>query len=374
MQGFLYFAFMQKRFLLCLLGFTAAFSFRVKAQDFAAIGGTFKNPSDYDMIINAYLYPLDLIEGNSVSIMPELDKSNNFEARIGFDRPFYVRYVNRRKLQKGTYVMPGDKIWLTVADGEARLTGSNKKLLTFLGKMQKEFENAELEIADTAAFKTMGRVQLMNYLKERRDRQLRYVIEYFIGLPPLDMQMKKLLMAEINYSFALKMLRYGRSAGRDKRFVFRYNDYMGAIEEVTMSDPEAMISTAYSQFIYELPYTLWHSEINWGMTDKPPYNERVANEFVIRDSMARKYFSGEVYELALYAILLDAVKDAAKAKSKNEESYSAAYMKANGLIEKMGKAFTNRLYYSRLKSKLEETQAPTRVIEEPKKKKPVKKR
>ena len=90
--------------------------------------------------------------------------------------------------------------------------------------------------------------------------------------------------------------------------------------------------------------------------------------------MARKYFSGEVYELALYAILLDAVKDAAKAKSKNEESYSAAYMKANGLIEKMGKAFTNRLYYSRLKSKLEETQAPTRVIEEPKKKKPVKKR
>jgi hypothetical protein len=267
--------------------------------------------------------------------------------------------------------MPGDRIWLTVADGQTKLSGSNKKLLTFLGKLQAEFENAETELADTAFFKTMSRVEVMNYLKARRDKQLRYVIEYFIGLPPLDMQMKKLLMAEINYSFALKMLRYGRSAGKDKRFVFRYHDYMGAIEEVTMSDPDAMISTAYAQFIYELPYTLWHSEINWKMTDKPPYNQLVMDEFKVRDSIARRYFTGEVYELALYAILLDAVKDAAKARG--TDNFNDAYMKANALIDNMGGAFTNRLYYSRIKSRLEETAVPERAAP-PVKKKPAKKK
>jgi hypothetical protein len=261
--------------------------------------------------------------------------------------------------------MPGDKIWLTVADGQTKLSGSNKKLLTFLGKLATEFENAETELADTAIFKTMGRVEIMNYLKARRDKQMRYVIEYFIGLPPLDMQMKKLLMAEINYSFALKMLRYGRSAGKDKRFVFRYDDYRGAIEEVTMSDPEAMISTAYAQFIYELPYTLWYSEINWSMTNKPPYNQLVIDEFKVRDSIARKYFTGEVYELALYAILLDAVKDAAKARG--TENFNAVYMKANSLIDNMGNAFTNRIYYSRIKARLEETAAPEKKAEQPKK-------
>jgi hypothetical protein len=347
---------MQRLLLSSFLSIALCSSFTAEAQQSTVIGGHVKDSANFDLSVNAVLYPLDLVEGNAVTIVPKLDKNKDFSTAIGFDRPFYVRYVSGGRLLKGTYVMPGDKIKLDIADGSTVLSGTNQKLLTFLGRLEPYFENAELEAADTTGFKTMGRVEFMKHQQARRDRQLRYVIEYFVGLPPLDQQMRRLLEADINYSFALKMLRYSRSAGKDKRFVFRYHDYMSAIEEVIASDPEALISMAYAEFIYQLPYSIWHAEVNWSMTDKPPYEQLVADEYKVRDSIAKKYFEGEVYELALYAILLDAVKDAAKARG--TAAFEKAYMDAHRLIAERGRAFTNKLYYTRLMAKLEDLQQP----------------
>jgi hypothetical protein len=352
-----YFAGMLNRSLRSILAVCACiFSIHASAQTLTTISGHLDNTEGANVKVSAILYALDLIEGSAVDLVPELNSNGDFKASIGFDRPFYVRYLNNNKLLKGTYVMPGDNISLSVGNGGKTLSGTNTKLLKFLGKLNTVFENAEVELNDTSIYKGMDRVAFMNAQKARRDRQLRYVVEYFVGLPPLDQQMRNLLEAEINYSFGLKMLRYSRIAGKDRRFVFRYGDYMSAIEEVISSNPDAMISTAYAEFVYELPFTLWYSEVNWTMQDKPPYKGIIDNQYTIRDSIARKYFTGEVYELALYAILLDVVK--ATWREKSNPAFDKIYANADRVITDMGRSFTNRIYYSRIKARLEEVNAP----------------
>lgn len=328
------------------------------------IGGWVKDREHFAIATNPLLYPLDIIEDQTLYLEPKLDEKNEFRTYISFDRPFYVRYVDNGVLIKGVYAMPGDQWWLKVADGRGSLSGSNKTLQGLLTKLQPYFENTEVELTDTAVFATHNRAEFITYQQERRKKALRYVIEHFIGLPPLEMEMRKLLESEINYSYALKMLRYSRSKGKDKRFVFRYNDYMDALLEVPANDPGAMGSPAYAQYIYELPYSLWYAEVNWSMTDKPPYTKIVADQYTMRDSLAKKYFKGAVYELALYAILLDVVKDAAKKKGTPE--FDAAYNQSNDIINRMSKRFTNNLYYSRVRSKLEELVAVQREETRPK--------
>jgi hypothetical protein len=359
---------MNNRFLLSALiisgvSFSAIAQPSVQQQRAGIIGGFIKDTTGMEISTNALLYPLDIIEDNTVYLMASFKDKNEFRTGIGFDRPFYVRYLDHFKLLKGTYAMPNDNLYLHVADGNITLTGSNKKLINFLNKLQPSFENAEVELADTTAFKTMDRVAFINYERERRERQQRMVIEYFVGKPPIEQEMRKLMESDINYSYALKMLRYSRSKGKDKRFVFRYKDYMDAILEVPTNDPLAMQSPAYVQYIYELPYSLWYAEVNWSMTDKPPYNQIVSEQYTMRDSLAKKYFEGEVYELGLYAILLDAVKEAARSKGTSE--FEAAYAKAEGIINDLGRSFTNGLYRSRIKERLAELKVEKRPEPKP---------
>lgn len=369
---FLFFIFctlpdMRNRFLLSAL-VVSGISFSAIAQPSveqrpARIGGYFKDTTGIQVATNALLYPLDILEDNTYYIKGNFNEKNEFMTGFGFNRPFYARVMDRNKLVKGVYMMPHDEVWVSVADGNVTLNGSNKKLINFMNKIQPTFENAEVELIDTAAFKTMDRVAFINYEKERRDRQLRVVVEYFVGKPALEQEMRKLMESDINYSYTLKMLRYSRSKGKDKRFVFRYNDYMNAILEVPTNDPAALQSPAYVQYVYELPYSLWYAEVNWSMTDKPPYNKIVSEQYTMRDSLAKKYFAGEVYELGLYAILLDAVKEAAQAKGTPE--FASAYTKAEGIINDLGRQFSNGIYRSRISEKLAELKVEKRPEPKP---------
>lgn len=358
---------MRNRFLLSAL-IVSGISFSAIAQPSveprpAKINVYYKDTTGVEIATNALLYPLDILEDNTFYIMGGFNDKNEVRTAFGFNRPFYARVLNHFKLVKGLYMMPQDEVWVKVADGNVTLSGSNKKLINFMNKLQPTFENAEVELADTAMYKTLDRAGFINYERERRERQQRMVIEYFVGKPPLEQEMRKLMESDINYSYALKMLRYSRSKGKDKRFVFRYKDYMDAILEVPTNDPLALQSPAYVQYVYELPFSLWYAEVNWSMTDKPPYNQTVSQQYTMRDSLAKKYFEGEVYELGLYAILLDAVKEAAQSKGTPE--FEAAYAKAEGIINDLGRSFTNGLYRSRIKERLAELKVEKRPETKP---------
>ena len=329
------------------------------SQPVTVIGGIVADTEDFDIRLNVCAFPLDQIEGTCPFVKPELN-GKQFRAEFAMDRPFYVRYLDHGKFVKGIYVMPGDRVSLNPKTGE--LTGSNKPLLTFFRKLEPHFKNFETEMTDTAIFK-LDRVAFIKAAREKRDKQIRYVQEYFVGLPPLSQEMRKLLESDINYSYGLKLARYTHSAGKDKRFGFRYNDFMEALLEVPTNDPEALLSPAYVQYLYELPFRRWQAEINWGMTDKPPYNKMVAEEFPRRDSISKRFFSGPTYELSLYGLLLDAVKDAAKQKGTPE--FEKAYKKSERIINELGKGFTNGILYSRIKARLEELNEPEKT-EEPK--------
>lgn len=350
---------MRSRFLFSIL-ITASLS--ATAQPTTTIGGTIADTTGFDVMNQICIFPLDQIEGGCPFMLAGVN-GNQFRVQAELDKPFYARYIHRGKFVKGVYLMPGDNVQLNINTGE--LKGSNTSLLKFFNKLEPYFKNFETEMTDTAIFK-LDRVAFIAAAREKRDKQLRYVIEHFVGLPPLSQDMRKLLESDINYSYALKLTRYAHSAGKDKRFAFRYNDFMEALLEVPTNDPEALSSPAYVQYLYELPFRRWQAEINWGMTDKPPYNKMVANEFPIRDSLAKKFFSGANYELALYGILLDAVRDAAKVKGTPE--FEAAYEKSEGIINKLGKNFTNGILNSRIKERLAELKEPERV--EPVKAKP----
>lgn len=343
---------MRSRFLFCVL---IAAGLSATAQPITTIGGRIADTTGFDVLTSVCTFPLDLIESNCAYARPGV-KGNEFRTQVMLDKPFYARYLNHGKFIKGVYLMPGDHVSLNVNTGE--LKGSNTPLLKFFSKLDPYFKNFETEMTDTAIFK-LDREAFIKAAREKRDKQLRYVIEYFVGLPPLSQDMRKLLESDINYSYALKLARYTHSAGKDKRFAFRYNDFMEALLEVPTNDPEALQSPAYVQYLYELPFRRWQAEINWSMTDKPPYNRMVAKEFPIRDSLAKKFFSGPNYELALYGILLDAVKDAAKVKG--TPAFEAAYNKSEGIINELGKGFTNGILNSRIKERLAELKQPERV-------------
>ncbi len=343
---------MRSRFLFSIL-ITGSLS--ATAQPVTTIGGSIADTTGFAILTSVCTFPLDQIESNCAYMRPGV-KGNEFSTLAALDKPFYARYLDRGKFIKGVYLMPGDNVQLNVTTGT--LKGSNTPLLKFFNKLEPYFKNFETEMTDTAIFK-LDRVAFIKAAREKRDKQLRYVIEYFVGLPPLSQDMRKLLESDINYSYALKLARYTHSAGKDKRFSFRYNDFMEALLEVPTNDPEALQSPAYVQYLYELPFRRWQAEINWSMTDKPPYNKMVANEFPIRDSLARKFFSGPTYELALYALLLDAVKDAAKVKG--TPAFETAYKKSEGIINELGRGFTNGILNSRIKERLAELNQPERT-------------
>jgi hypothetical protein len=316
------------------------------------VGGHFKEKVASKAGVHVCLYPLDFIEGNSVTLLSELDKKNNFKASVFYDKPFKVQYVLKDKAIKETYAYPGDSVWLTVAEGSEIVTGSNKTLLSFLNEFNARFHSREAAERDSNSFKNPDRKTFAKYQRDQRERQLRFVMEYFIGLPPVQQEMKQLIEADIKYDFALKMLRYSRMHGNEGRFVFRYADYMQPLEEVPSNDPAALVSLKYVEYLRELPYSLWYSEINWSLKHREPFKSTLEGQYLIRDSIARKYFNGEIYELALYAILYDAVDAVAQAKGKPE--FTRLYTYTDKLIADLGRGFTNNIYYSRIKDKLAE--------------------
>lgn len=330
----------------------AAGSLSSFAQPRTVLGGHFKERVDSRIGVNICLNPLDFVEGRSMTLLSELDKKNNFRAYVVYDKPFSARYLLKDSLLKEAYAYPGDSVWLTVADGRTALTGSNKTLLSFLNKFDGRFHSPEAVEKDSNSFSNPDRQVFAKFQRELKEKKLRFVIEYFVGLPPMQQEMKRLIEADLKYDFALKMLRYSRRHGNEGRFVFRYADYMQPIEEVPSNDPSALISLKYVEYLRELPYSLWYSEINWSMKHKEPYKSTFEGQYLVRDSIARKYFRGEIYELALYAILHDAVS--AVSDAKGTPGFNRSYTYTEKLIADLGRNFTNNIYYSRIREKLEE--------------------
>lgn len=187
------------------------------------------------------------------------------------------------------------------------------------------------------------------YWKKRLDDQLEYMKEYFKDTVVAP-EFKKAFEYEVQYDYGIHLLQYAWRRSKDHRFLFKNKAYTAYLDSININNPAALVSSRYIYFLRELPYSIFTSNINHNDDTDKDNEYYYKNQNRLRDSIARKYFTGDVYDMALYQILYESVKNIGHYKG--SEYFDTAYRLTLKEIETLGANFSNDSLKERLKMKL----------------------
>lgn len=314
--------------------------------------GRFDNTPPKAVTMQFFGSTLDDIEGKSTKLETELNGKNNFKFIVFTDEP-----LNFHLLRDGDWIFynkhigPGDSLDFVFTDSSISFEGNCEPCIGFQFALDNRFDNRDSVKLYQHAAATLTPYAFAEYMKKRRDSHIQFFEEYFKGkdVPAL---FKKVYYADEDFDYAINMVQYswrsqhGKKALLDTAFV----SYLNAIN---VNYPEAFLSHRYEHLLRELPYGFWRTFENAENKPKGQYNYYRENGLKVRDSIAKKYFTGKQYDYALYHILNDQVDGMNTLIG--AESFDEYYKKTDSLLTWLGKGFSDKSLYNRLRKRLLET-------------------
>ncbi len=338
------------KILLTLIG---VFLIQLSFSKTTYIGGHFDKPSTKTITIQYYASIINMIESRSTKQELPIDSRNNFRFEIETDIPLNFHLINGDNwLFINKYVAPGDSLWFEIQKGNVtEVTGRCEDCIGFMFEWQDKFWSGKAVNKEfNSSAKRLEPKEFVEYWNKRRTDQLNSFNKFFKGkaLPSL---FKEVMEDEINYSYAVAILQYStknvKSSSRLEDSVF-----LKFLTLIPINNPNALSHRKYLQFLRELP-----AYIYFAMTSDPRINHSDKsylwqNQIHIRDSIAKKYFTGEIYELALYQILYEQIRTAGSIKGKSYfESY---YHTTDSIISQCASSFSDQTLYKRVSKKFHE--------------------
>ena len=306
--------------------------------------------------VQFYSSPLDDIERTKTEYKSAINEDKHFRMEMDIERPVSINVMAGDEwLFYNKYILPGDSLYFECSEGMIDVSGMGEERMSFQFEFDNVFYNQN-KIAEFQNAQSFTGKEYAAYLKKLLAERLAFKDKYFEG-KKVDAAFINAYESEMKYDYLVSLAQYNWRAGNKARLTIKDTSYFNYILEIPIQNKEALVSTRYIHFIRELPYALWTSNMDRDNKESQEYQYYSVNQFRLRDSIAREYFSGEIYDLSLYGMLLEQIGllDKIKGKPVYEEERS----KVAKAIELAENEFHNKLLYKRAVAKLEElTGAP----------------
>ncbi|MEI8278693.1 MAG: TlpA disulfide reductase family protein [Bacteroidota bacterium] len=291
-----------------LLSFILLFSSFSLCAKPTVICGKMEAKPQKKVTIQYYATAIDEIEGRLTHFETNVDGLNNFKFKIDINNPIsYSIALGDQWLFANKYIGPGDSLSFDFSDNEQIHTeGSCKEQVSFQFHWESKYFRDDAmtkQVAET--FNKQPKVFAEFWQKRMKD-QIDFMNTFFRGHVPEPF--KTYMESEIRYSYAVALLQYSWKHAAGGRAVFHDAEYMKLINDVNPNNFGSLCSSSYINFLRELPYSLWRCHVDQNNKQSAETKFYLHHQYRQRDSIAKKYFTGRLYEVALYQILHDQIK------------------------------------------------------------------
>jgi peroxiredoxin len=322
------------------------------------IGGHFQKPKAKTVTIKYYASVINNIEHRSTIQELNIDDKNNFLFEIETEIPISFHLINGSDwLFINKYVAPGDSLNFDFRKDQIEVTGNCEDCIDFLFNWEEKFlSGKKVNEEFNSSYTRLDPKEFAGYWDKRRKDQLNYFHEFFQG-KTVPVLFKQYMEAEINYSYAVAILQYSWQNKSAKKILLD-KSYLAFLDNIVVDNPDALISGRYIHFLRELPQNIWSTYGDFDNLSDPVNQYYGKNQTMLRDSIARKHFSGIAYDLALYQILFESIRNIERMKG--ESYYDIIYKNSDSILSLFHASFNNQYYYDRLVNKLRDLNKPNR--------------
>jgi hypothetical protein len=258
--------------------------------------------------INYYASVADEVEGRMIHLDAVADGYNNFKFKIDIPTPIsYGLTQNGQWMFADKFIAPGDSVMFDFSDNEQiHVDGPWKEIVNFQFRWEEKFTLGEAAIREMTEANKKPLQPFLEFWKKRYKDQIDYLNTYFHG--HVGEPFKSYMENVIKYNYAVALLQY--SYKHDKNAgVFRDPQYMGLILGVLSPNESLLNNSAYIRFVKEMPFAMWRCHVDINNKKSPETKYYLHNQYRQRDSLAKRYFKGKSYDVALYHILYDQISN-----------------------------------------------------------------
>lgn len=338
---------MKKHFWLLPLLILCTF-FNLKAKR-AVILIEIEKPTSNSVEMQYYSSPLNIILNNYTVIKNELNQSNQHKFVVDISEPINFNLINGKSwLLTNKFLAPDDSIIFNFSEGSVSFEGDCERCVGFQFEWEAKFlANSAVRSQSKIALQDSSHLGYLKFKQQNLAQQLSFYNEYFKDTAA-PKNFETFFLNDIKYSYLVDLLQFswkskkGASAMSDPNY----------LKEITGTPPlnntSSLNQKRYLFFLRELPYTFW--DIRYSSSDSAEKKHLLKNRYSFRDSIAKVYFSGEVYEYALSKILIEVINSSERVKGSSR--FNSAYEKADSLLFIHRNSFKNKPLYTALQEKL----------------------
>lgn len=323
------------------------------------IGGHFNQPKAKTVTIQYHATVLSFIEQRTTKQEVNLDEHNNFRFELETDMPILFNLLNGEEwMFINKYIAAGDSIWIEFRENEMAFNGSCEECMAWMFEWESKYLSDPVKNkAFNSSYATTNTKEFSDFWNARRKEQLDFLKSY-VQNKPLPPAFIRYMEGEINYDYGMAMLQYSWR-NRAAKNILKDQEYIQFLSQIQVDNPEAIVIGRYVYFLRELPYSLFNTYVDYDNYKDPANQYALKNIEHVKDSMAKQYFTGQVYELALYHILHDNIRNLNHLKGR--PSFEATYRRSDSIITLYHTKFLNQGYYERLVRKLHEVKDENKV-------------
>lgn len=303
--------------------------------------------------VSLYYYgsPLDELEHTRTSLStPIINNRYRFELDISQAIKVYMR-AGEDWLTYDNYIAPGDSLVLSYSDSSESFDGKcgECNFLIFL-KQQTFYGDPAVRERNQKA-RSLPPDAFMQHLTRFRKTAL-HLLDSISLQSPLPEDFKRHYRNHVDfYHYGVELAQYTWAHPE----LMKNNSYLALIRNIPLNNPEALVDGGYIHFLRELPYASWRALYYMPGIDALTKDYYNLNSHKVRDSFAKQYFTGVVYDVALYQILKDDIRRLEEAKG--SPVFDSLYEKHTAEIQSRRASFTEPSYYNSLISRLEQLKA-----------------
>lgn len=334
---------------------TIAYSVLCNAQT-AFIGGHIANKSIKSVTIQYYSSALNAIENKNTVQEVLIDSNREFKFYIETEIPLQFHLLQDENwVFWNKYIAPDDSIWIDDQGDKMDITGRGEQTFAFLFQYEDKIFTKKKIKEMQSNLKTLEPLAFAQFWSDLRKEQHAF-LQSFLDTVKVPDEFINYVKGEIDYSYAVAILQYSWRSPKGKPALFMpsYNAYL---KDINFNNPKAIVLSRYVQLMRELPYSYYSCTVNYYDTSAAN-QKKLSSAIEKRDSIAKVYFTGEPYDLALFQILHDRMRSVEGMKGR--PGFEKYYAETDSIYKKYEKAFNNPMYYEHLYSKLEDNLAERR--------------
>ena len=305
--------------------------------------GHFTYQPEATVTLMYYNTPVDDVESNKTTKEVTVDKDNKFFIEIDIDEPKMINVINGTKwMFYNKFISTGDSIHMVLKENSIDIDGKGGDAISAMFMADNLFGGSE----DGNSYTPLEYAAVVN---KKYAEQLAFYDSVYKG-SDVPTTYKKAVATEVTYhDYAVKLVQYSwRKKGEEKVFTdSAYNKYLS---NIPANDEKDLVSNGYVFYLRELPYALWKSTVDMKNLSDPRYKYNFDNRLRLRDSIAKRYFTGKVYDIALYWILYEGINNLNSFKG--TKGFDSIYNNMQQSVATLGASFNDKSYLDRLRDKM----------------------